>query len=287
MGAFKITGIPDFKSASELVFSSFPTCVQESYKLSDNTDDSIFSAIMNDGSMRLSVGSKNSKGVSGDMRSKCAKTANNLRNLVDLATKQLFLVLDEPSKFVRVKSLSDTMVMEPYDSYQELIQQGAHIEHIHAYLNTKSDVNTDADNIPTMAMHTDAGLMIAMTSGYYSYPTTSPLDPNNSNNEVTSEYENGLHMQLPDGEIVHVTTTSDDLIIMMGAGAQNWLAPKFGLHFRAVPHSLYVDLGPNKQATRCWYGKMILPPLDAKLYRTDVTYGSYRADEIKLLTTFE
>jgi hypothetical protein len=51
-----------------------------------------------------------------------------------------------------------------------------------------------------------------------------------------------LYIQLPDGTVVSPALSDDALIIMIGEAGAQWLAPKLGAPFRALPHALYAGL---------------------------------------------
>lgn len=173
----------------------------------------------------------------------------------------------------------DSLIDKKYNTFEKIHTSGEHIEHLHAFVRpslTIQDVNDrTADNSQriyvgdigstqlTMPMHTDSGLFIAMTAGFH-------VDPNGDR----LPYENGLFMLLPTGSIVKVVTDTDALIFMMGQGAENWLNPKLGRPLRAVPHAVIADASTS---TRAWFGKMYLPPIDAKApFWNGRTYGEYR-----------
>lgn len=55
----------------------------------------------------------------------------------------------------------------------------------------------------------------------------------------------------------------------------------------AFAHALVADLPVGQQATRSWYGKMFLPPLNAIIVNGDkksITYRKYRDLENKIAT---
>lgn len=148
--------------------------------------------------------------------------------------------------------------MSPYMTYSDVYHHGNHLEHIHAYYYS-SDTTTTNEPIPTIDMHTDNGLMIAMTTGYY------------NNNEHVNE-KSGLYIELSSGfillhthsylltylyllllgSIVQVKPSDDSLIIMIGEGGSSWYQPIFGKPFRAVPHALYIQ-DNDISTTRSWY----------------------------------
>ena len=292
-GILKISSIPNLNTAQLVAFSSLSHCLETN----TNDKNDVYETVMNDGRRRLTIGAKSINGQAGRISHNCGESSIALRSIVDMVTRQLIVALDSSSLISNfsTKSKSDTLsnsddtsyLMKPYQSFESIIDKGEHLEHLHSFYNTKKDseikinnkINSvksdiDIDQHATLEMHTDAGLFIAMTTGYYSN------DSHNFNTQKEQGNQRGLYITLPSGKIAHVTEsdlTSNDLIIMIGQGGADWLSPRLGASFRAVPHALIVDLGENKHATRSWYGKMYLPPLDAELYKpTGVTYQEYR-----------
>lgn len=337
VGIIKISNIPSFGEANIEAFSNMPNCfhdVHHSPKVTskEQTDYAFFSSKMDDGSLRLSVGTAVKNGVAGEINLSCSSQSKRLRLLVDMAMRQLFVALDY--SYTLSKNNDDPsrveFLMKPYSTFQELIDRGEHIEHFHVYYNGNNsyaipstisssafastttsasasasssklssassrrktlDVGSDssASDSSTIALHTDMGLMIAMTCGYYSHAAAAAadgeadeLDSNRSGNpNLHGSRSRGLYVQVPDGTLAQVQCTSNDLIVMAGYGGQHWLAPRMTGPLHAVSHALYAKLGTDPHATRAWYGKMFLPPADAELYGFKETYGTYRKAEIR------
>jgi hypothetical protein len=118
------------------------------------------------------------------------------------------------------------------------------------------------DIATTMNFHIDAGMMIAMTTGYYSGVDAGggrALDAR------------GLRMELPSGQRVQVQTRDEaSLLVLMGAAGASWLEPVLGAPLRPVPHGLFAAVRPGE--TRSWFGKMFLPPGNA-LVPVDAVVG--------------
>jgi hypothetical protein len=177
----------------------------------------------------------------------------------------------------------------PNYNFQGVLRNGEHLEHLHSYFgSTSSRGSSDIDaSLPTMPLHTDDGLFIAMTTGYF---TSNEL--NIKSQKENNLFENGLYIQLPTGKIAKASTAdglSSSLIVMVGNGGNKWLNPVLGKPLRAVPHALIANL--KKGDTRSWYGKMFLPPSDAVLAMTSptmttdkITYGTYRKNELNVVT---
>lgn len=249
IGALQIKGIPNFAAAKKIALNNVAECMRR--------EDNIFQRIMNDGSIRRTIDGKSTQGIAESMSSNCGDPAKMLRALVDLATKQLFLVLDTQSNS---KSL-----LSPYKSFSDLMMKGDHLEHIHSYYG--SNMPDKLDN-PTIELHTDAGLLIAMTTGFYT--------------NIETEKSNGLYIKMPSGSIAHVNADDDALIIMVGSGGSMLLEPVLGGPLHAVPHMLQLRMPQG--AARSWYGKMFLPPSNAIMSsKNNMTFKNYREKENQYL----
>jgi len=305
---------------------------------------------MNDGSLRLTIATASERGVPGKMTHPCAQPASSLRALVDTGARQLFLALDLATTIVNPSSSTESYAMKPYRNYFELMHAGEHLEHLHTYYNrytidsvdsttnmsgfshrkatTTSVTAATTATAATMKLHTDSGLLIAMTCGHYarsgsgsSATNTDFHSDSTTASSNTRSRRNGLYMERGNGELVHVECASGDLIVMIGAGGEHWLAPKLGGALHAVPHALYVDFDDAMTSTvsqdnnvntdnsnnlndkdkdentdifmststgssmsRSWYGKMFLPPADAVLQNSNGrTYRTYRDTELATL----
>lgn len=221
---------------------------------------------MNDGSQRISAVAISRDGIKGKISSPCGDSASTLRYTIDTVTQSLFSALDAAS--VRNPESTDYL-MSPYKSFSSLLNNGIHLEHLHSYYSSRQDQSQGNNNgvIPrTLDIHVDAGIMIAMTTGYYSTESS------------TETYREDLYVQLPSGEVVRARTDLDALIILAGNAAAKWLSPVTGKPIRAIPHYLAVD---NVDGTsRSWYGKMFLPPGNAKIPQSELTYSQFRQMEV-------
>ncbi len=241
LGAAQITGIPRFAMTRKRALEDLAECLEQ-----EKTAPSI---VMADGSKRISTGAASHNGIPEKMNSKCGDTSSKLRSAIDGVAHQVFLSLDS------IISRKPQRLMEPsYDSFTDLIAHGEHLEHLHAYYSADKASKAQASSAATLDYHVDAGMMIAMTTGYYSNAEASP--------------QSGLYMKLIDGSRVKAEADDDALILLMGEGAAKWLNPVFGKPFRALPHALIADLPVGGGASRSWYGKMYLPPADAVIPET-------------------
>eukprot|EP01039_Chlorochromonas_danica_P008457 gene8457-9323_t len=265
VGALQIVDIPRFGMIRKRALEDLGECFQ-----SEGTAPVL---VMPDGSRRVSCGAATHRGLAEPMSNICGEASAKLRATVDATTRQLFLALDAAA----AKRPRGNRLMEPgYESFVHLMTEGEHLEHLHTYFSPTSASKLEATSAATLNYHVDAGLMIAMTVGYY-------------NPSEVSE-ASGLYLELPDGSRSKVLAKEDALIILMGDGAERWLAPVLGKAFRAPPHALLADLPAESGASRSWYGKMYLPPVDAIIPQEGISFASYHELEAKKsapLTTAE
>ena len=174
-GILKITDIPDLVDAQYEVFKTLSSCLLENYESSGDTD--IFKTIMDDGRTRLTIGAKTISGHPEPITNLCGRTTARLRSTVDLASRQLFKVLDAAAYLLH-DEYDSNYVMEPYHTFEDLIKNGDHLEHFHAYYhrqfasNDSTDV-TDVSESLTMKMHTGkikkTFLIIHITTNFLSF----------------------------------------------------------------------------------------------------------------------
>ena len=253
LGAVQITDIPNYKKVREDGLEHLAECL--------SNGEGITEVIMNDNTKRMSTAARAMHGTPTPMNSPCGDAASGLRSAVDVASRQLLLSLDAVVA-MRGNDNDNVLLSNKYNTFESIHSNGDHLEHLHAFVKPNDVVDSPRslfvgdteDEELTMPMHTDSGLMIAMTSGLYKDAKGKILSSN--------EIENGLYMTLNTGSVVKVVTKDDSLIIMMGQGAASWLEPKLGQQIRAVPHALLVDIG-GVSTSRAWFGKMYLPPTDA------------------------
>jgi len=261
-------GIPNFASSRQDAFKDLPKCFREEATLPK--------VVMKDGSSRTTVAAMTINGVAAKMTSHCGGKSDKLRSAVDAAIVRLFSALDMAASVNGPLKSANTLgyVMEPYSSFGSLIANGSHLEHLHMYEAGSASLS----KLPTMDFHVDSGLLVAMTSGFYS--SSSP-------SVSSSSPFRGLLLELASGMRVQVGIQSEAaLVVMVGSAAAGWLRPVLGAPLRPAPHSLLAGLSPSDPLeTRSWFGKMYLPPQDALLPATasngiPMTYGRYRQSEL-------
>jgi len=206
------------------------------------------------------------------IKDKCGEDAydslEELRDIVARVTDAFVTKLDEDQKHdFKVES------SKHYESYRSVLADANHLEHFHVYTKAgETDVKTEAGqrmdemdrSPPTFDYHTDAGFFLTFVPA---------MDCHSYKTDDSSFYLKG--------ETTPLTFEEDEVVILMGAGAQYWLSDKEENEqhtFLAAPHAL--RLKPN--ARRSWYGKMHLLPasLQAKalVIPTSTTYNAKYGD---------
>ncbi|KAL9179401.1 hypothetical protein ACHAXT_008691 [Thalassiosira profunda] len=138
-------------------------------------------------------------------------------------------------------------------SYREVLSDTNHLEHFHVYTKGEDGKKIDGgdngstghigreEETATLDNHTDAGFFLSFVPA---------MDCVSRTTDNASFYLKGQSDPLSFGE--------DEIVIMMGAGAQYWLPAQDGKQepFVAASHALRL----SKNTHRTWYGKMHLLP---------------------------
>ena len=249
-------------------------------------------ATMADGTLRRTVGARTRQGIPQPLpgADDCNAGAAPLRAVVDMASRYFFNALDVAAggaesggALMRRGGRPDEAgAGAEYESFGQLMGAGDHLEHFHAYhIATEAEAGAEAEADPSapesamprpaLDVHTDNGLLIAMTTGL-------------SLNGSPSAAE-GLYVQLPHGGLVRARVPDDAIIFMAGEGAASWLDRT---RFRALPHALVLDQNQGEGEgegegvrVRSWHGRMFLPPADAVVSApsasAEVTFGQLQA----------
>jgi len=160
-----------------------------------------------------------------------------------------------------------------FPSVAEVVEFGEHLEHFHAYeANPEASSTTGLRSGETIEWHTDQGLFLVFTPGL--------LVPTTGDEAASSTLTNGFFIQQEDGSTVEVQfDETDDLIIMLGDGVNQYINPKIanGVSLRATPHSLSMMPHDETTSARAWYGRMVLPPAQAiHPEHPEYTFGEIR-----------
>jgi copper chaperone CopZ len=207
-----------------------------------------------DGTMRRSIAAMSSSGMPEPTMvpgcSDFSAKADVLRALVHLALAQVIRVW-EPPALNKSEDLGALLFRHErgnaFRGLAEAIQQAKHLEHFHVYtspLSIVTDANTQtaADpqgGTPTLAMHSDAGLLLAFTAPLY---------------DGVGQQQSGLWVETQDKTVEMLELPPDSLALMVGEAAR-WLP----WPTRPVPHALRLMRG----SVRAWYGQMLRLPGDA------------------------
>ncbi len=155
-------------------------------------------------------------------------------------------------------------------SYRQILSDANHLEHFHVYTKRNEDreilqwngnVRMHGSESSTLDYHTDAGFFLSFVPA---------MDCLTRTTDNTSFFLKGMHEPLSFEE--------DEVVIMMGAGAQHRLPPTSKSEengFLAASHALRLSHG----AHRAWYGKMHLLPTSFSLFSNKADPSrSYEAD---------
>ncbi|KAF1329280.1 hypothetical protein FI667_g5980, partial [Globisporangium splendens] len=171
---------------------------------------------------------------------------------------------------------------------RELMEESVHLDHFHAYqapdLTRKlSSSYRESTADLSLEMHTDNGLMIAMTAPEY----FDVADSGEVRSKNTRSEDAGLIIQTAEGKTVRPVLQADELVLMLGSGVDQWIktTPKLHpvLHGMRFPRGLsygglsYAD-GSNVEdhkVLRAWFGKMILMNSEHVMQNTGMSYGEY------------
>ncbi|DAZ92443.1 TPA: hypothetical protein N0F65_000227 [Lagenidium giganteum] len=163
----------------------------------------------------------------------------------------------------------------------DLLTDAVHLDHFHAYQAVATTArrlqttSTDNNNNLSLDMHTDNGLMIAMTAPeYFDLLDSGSLQPKKS-----SSADAGLRIVTGAGTTVRPLMQKDELVLMMGSGIDRWIKTTPPLH--PVLHGMrfprevdYAD-GEMRKVLRGWFGKMILLAKDHRMENTGMSFGDY------------
>jgi len=211
------------------------------------------------------------------IKDKCGGEAydslEELRDIVASVTDAFVTRLDREQK--KKKGFEGWSSMKN-DRYRSVLSDANHLEHFHVYTKeaggreminkAKSSSNRQALEemvpfTPTFDYHTDAGFFLSFVPA---------MDCHTYKTDDSSFYLKG--------ETSPLAFEEDEVIILMGAGAQHWLSDEGEDNepyaFVAASHALH--LKPN--AHRSWYGKMHLLPSSMQAKALTISYGDALPD---------
>lgn len=238
VGILQVVGIPTFKESRLRALGDIGNCFQV------NKSHTV-TRKLRDGTIRMTSAASSQRGQASRMSSSCAHSSGPLRASIDATVRQLFLSLDS------IIHESEMPLLQPYNKFLDIVDQGEHLEHMHVYYGASTDdildgtvkqsesdnahkSSVDSENsflfVPkSVDMHTDGGLFIAMTAGLYS-------------EQVKDNKIRGLYITMPTGAVLKLNQSDDALIIMVGEAGGRWLSPVLGAPLRPCPHALIAPL---------------------------------------------
>jgi len=272
VGLVSITDIPNFDK--ETMFKSMQDCSPESAVTREHTFPdgtrrrTLATHTIPGGVQRMSHNSANCDSFS--------KTSNDFRKTVAQVTTAFatllatILHLEDDSKPLLTTNEGDYS----FESIQDVVENGEHLEHFHSY-EKKTKTHEELQDHETIDIHTDQGLFIAFTPGLLIGETFT-----STSQAQDSQISQGFYIELQDGSRVMVNfDEKDDLVFMLGDGVQQLINPRLtedSPNLRPTPHALTMPTTTNDLA-RVWYGRMVLPPVDAiHPMHGDTTFGEIR-----------
>mmetsp|Transcript_248 Transcript_248/g.753 ORF Transcript_248/g.753 Transcript_248/m.753 type:complete len:761 (+) Transcript_248:114-2396(+) len=224
-----------FKNIRRRALRASATCIEKT---------SSAGATLEDGTVRRSLAAATETGFELDSRTCGAliDVSDDFTKNVKEVVKAMAAHLGALPEVQAAAPLLQTHEGKTYDTVEDIVEHGAHLEHFHAY--RREGATTDAK---TIDVHADQGLFIAFTP---------PLTQGDEDLPAAT-----FSVELRDGTVAPVALESpyyaSSVFVMLGDGVHQYLGGASGL--RSAPHSVEMVDGLD----RSWYGVMVLPPLDA------------------------
>jgi hypothetical protein len=208
---------------------------------------------------------------------------------VELAVANVGTALDATQKFHVVAEQGEVAM-----TARKLLEESVHLDHFHAYeaAQTLRRLQEDVEiNVADMSLelHTDNGLMIAMSAPEY----FEVLSSGDLQHKDTEARDAGLFIQTASGEIVRPVLKPDELILMLGSGIDDWIktSPPLHsvLHGMRYPRAVSMVDGDEQDSKvlRSWFGKMILLDAHHVMDNTGLTFGQYANQTTRYLVQQE
>ncbi|RLN49618.1 hypothetical protein BBJ28_00002633 [Nothophytophthora sp. Chile5] len=176
---------------------------------------------------------------------------------------------------------------------RKLLEESVHLDHFHAYeaprrslLESGDDADVNVADL-SLELHTDNGLMIAMSAPeYFDVRPSGELQT-----RATHSEDAGLLIQTAAGEVVRPVLQEDELVLMLGSGIDQWIqtSPPLHpvLHGMRYPRAISDVEDGDHQLLRAWFGKMILLEAHQVMDNTGMTYGQYANQTTRYLVQQE
>lgn len=192
---------------------------------------------------------------------------------VELAVANVGSALDATKQFQVVVENEVAMTA------RRLLEESVHLDHFHAYEAAagvaagQRELEVNVADL-SLELHTDNGLMIAMSA-----PEYFRVQDGDVQHVTTSGEDAGLLIQKADGEIVRPALRPDELILMLGSGIDDWIqtTPPLHsvLHGMRYPRGISVVGDEDSKLLRAWFGKMVLLEAHQVMANTGLTFGQY------------
>lgn len=279
-GIVALRNVPDYAAQRSTYLAKAASC---SVVAKENKAEFLLHRRLSDGTQRFTISTESGRKLSESGHETLAHCPGYLEayqtfsQLVEDVVSGVGRALDA-TQALRIATGSDVAL-----SARELVDESVHLDHFHAYeAPTERSLTSavDADSAPlSLEMHTDNGLMIAMTAPeYFDVAASGDVHAKHTRSE-----DAGLVIETSRGERVRPVLVADELVLMLGSGADQWIrttpALRPVLHGMRFPRGLsYADAGSGAAAhsiLRAWFGKMILLHTDAVMANTGMTYGVY------------
>jgi hypothetical protein len=263
-GIISVTDIPGMEY-KDIASANLHECATESKA----TEIHKFS----DGTQRLTLAAHSLPGFIGTIDHKVStgacesfnQAAASFRSTVATATQAF---ADRMADFFHMEESGDgdllsTATNVGFHTIANVVENGEHLEHFHSYQKL-DQMSSPAGEEETIEWHVDQGLFLAFTPGRM-YQGASK-----------AEISSGFFIKDQDEAIVKVEfNEEDDLVFMLGDGVNQYVNHRLSQKLRAVPHAL--TLSPHGETeARVWYGRMVLPPVDAVHPSHGITFGELR-----------
>jgi hypothetical protein len=276
-GLIAVTNVPNLRLAREQALVAAGKCVLEhnqkaapvSLLLKDSTERFSWA-----GFTSLASGREPMDVVSNDNCPGLQDKMNDLRQVVDVGSQFFANVLDQAIKVDEFDlgllerrggaGNNDQQSPRPssssYSTFNEIVTKARNLDHFHVYKKTVVSSSKPNEEEPTLALHTDQGLFIAIV------PSVRLSKSGSAKQQQQDDDDASFYIQLSNGRKAHVKLPSNGncLLFMIGDGS-NYLLPNSHFPVRPVPHGLALESSPSEDVVRVWFGRMFFAPNDAIL----------------------
>lgn len=139
-------------------------------------------------------------------------------------------------------------------------------------VSAQRDEPAAAPDSSTVELHSDMGLFIVMTPAEYV-----GLSGPEAAAGAGASAGGGLLLELASGEMVAPEVPAGALLVMNGDGMERWMRLGGGAAPHSPGHEVLLPEGGLAGHGRAWFGRMFLPPKDARLPDGSLSFGEYRA----------